>query len=439
MSIATQISRLETDRNTIRAKLVELGMATSTDKFDALAEAIANLINRGAVSVSVKEGETYTIPAGYHNGSGTVSGVAGGGNYSLQSKTTTPTKKQQNVTPDDGYYGLSDVTVAPIPSAYQDVTPVTAGGADVLTGKIFVGPDGTVTPGTMPNIGDVTKTLDVTTVTYVIPKGKHSGSGKVSIVLETKAVTPTKKQQKITPTAGKVLSEVTVEPIPSAYQDVTPVTAGGADVLAGKKIVSKTGEVVAGAIPVNGAIHATIDGLNTTSCAIPAGHTTGGTVSLTNDIENALDAIVGGPNTSIKNELDALAESKADIAAAIESKGVTVPTGTKLDGMAALIGQIETGGGAEMVSGQISTGADMFTIYYTDESGYHKKETFGESFTCHKDSLILVEGGNYGNNMTGAEIVYSHTYEEWFEVTGTYETYANMLIRIKDNGFRIYV
>ena len=68
MSIATQISRLETDRNTIRAKLVELGMATSTDKFDALAEAIANLINRGAVSVSVKEGETYTIPAGYHNG-----------------------------------------------------------------------------------------------------------------------------------------------------------------------------------------------------------------------------------------------------------------------------------------------------------------------------------------------------------------------------------
>lgn len=291
MSIATQISRLETDRNTIRAKLVELGMATSTDKFDALAEAIANLINRGAVSVTVKEGETYTIPAGYHNGSGTVSGVAGGGSYNLQSKTVTPTKKQQNVTPDEGYYGLSDVTVAPIPDAYQDVSSVTAGADDVLTGKIIVGPDGTVTPGNMPNNGGVTKALDVTTVTYVIPKGFHSGTGKVTITLETKAVTPTKKQQKITPAAGKVLAEVTVNPIPDAYQDVTPVTAGAGDVLSGKKIVLSTGEVAEGAIPVNGAIQATIDGLTTTSYTVPAGHTTGGTVSLTSDIEDALAAI----------------------------------------------------------------------------------------------------------------------------------------------------
>lgn len=134
-------------------------------------------------------------------------------------------------------------------------------------------------------------TLDVSQTARAIPKGFHSGTGKVSIVLETKAVTPTKKQQKITPAAGKVLSEVTVEPIPDAYRDVTPVTAGAADVLAGKKIVLETGEVVDGAIPVNGAIHATIDGLTTTSYTVPAGHTTGGTVSLTSDIEDALAAI----------------------------------------------------------------------------------------------------------------------------------------------------
>ena len=78
MSIAAELSRIQTNRNTIRAKLVELGMSTSTANLDALASAIDSLINQGAVSVSVKEGETYTIPAGYHNGSGTVSGVAGG-------------------------------------------------------------------------------------------------------------------------------------------------------------------------------------------------------------------------------------------------------------------------------------------------------------------------------------------------------------------------
>ena len=389
MSISTELSRVQTNRNTIRAKLVELGLATSVDKLDALASAIESIVNRGAISVTVQEGDTYTIPAGYHNGSGTVSGVAGGGNYNLQSKTATPTKRQQSVTPDSGYYGLSDVTIAAIPDAYQDVSSVTAVAGDVLTGKVFVAADGTVITGSMVNNGAVSKTLDVTTISYTIPQGYHSGTGKVTITLEQKSVTPTKAQQVITPTAGKVLSSVTVAPIPdeyittgdatatadkildgetayvggskvvgsmpnngtvsktldttntsqtiakgyhtgegevsitletksatptksaqtvtpstgkvlssvnvaaipAAYQDVTAVTAAAGDVLDGKKIVDATGNVVEGSIPVNGAINGSIDGLTTTSYAVPAGYTTGGTVSLTSDIEDALAAI----------------------------------------------------------------------------------------------------------------------------------------------------
>ena len=53
MSIATELSRLQTDRNTIRTKLVELGMANSTDNLDALASAVEGIVNRGAVSASV--------------------------------------------------------------------------------------------------------------------------------------------------------------------------------------------------------------------------------------------------------------------------------------------------------------------------------------------------------------------------------------------------
>ena len=107
MSIATEISRIQTGRNTIRSKLVELGLAQSADNMDKLAAAIEGIADRGAVSATVQEGDTYTIPKGYHNGSGTVSGVAGGGNYSLQSKTVTPTKLQQNITPDSGYRGCA--------------------------------------------------------------------------------------------------------------------------------------------------------------------------------------------------------------------------------------------------------------------------------------------------------------------------------------------
>jgi hypothetical protein len=292
MSVATYIANIEASRNTIRNKLVELGIAQSGDKLEKLATAIESIVNQGAVSVTVQEGDTYTIPAGYHNGNGTVSGVSGGGNYTLQAKTVTPTKKQQAIAPDSGYYGLSGVTVAAIPEAYQDVSSVTATAADVLTGKVFVTAAGVVTPGEMVNNGAVDKTLDVTTITYTIPKGYHSGSGKVKLVLETKSVTPTKSAQKITPTAGKVLSEVTVEAIPDKYQDVSGVTATAANVLDGTYFVDFTGAKVEGTMPDKGAVNATIDGLTTTSYTIPAGkHNGSGKVSLTSDIENALAAI----------------------------------------------------------------------------------------------------------------------------------------------------
>lgn len=176
MSVATQISRIQAGRNTIRTKLVELGMAQNTDDLDKLATAVEGITNQGAVSATVQEGDTYTIPKGYHNGSGTVSGVAGGGSYNLQSKTVTPTKKQQNVTPDSGYYGLSDVTVGAIPEVYQDVSTVTAGAADVLTGKVIVDATGKPVPGTMPNNGALSLTFDgLTNTSVAIPAGYTSG------------------------------------------------------------------------------------------------------------------------------------------------------------------------------------------------------------------------------------------------------------------------
>lgn len=295
MSISTEISRIQSDRNTIRAKLVELGMATNLDNLDALATAIGSIINQGAVTVSVQEGETYTIPKGYHNGSGTVSGVSGGGNYSLQSKTATPTKKQQNITPDSGYYGLSDVTINPIPDAYQDVTSVTATSDDVLTGKVYVTSDGTVTTGTMTNNGTVTKTLNVTTVTYTIPKGYHSGSGKVTITLESKTATPTESSQDIIPTDGKVLSKVTVNPIPITHSDTSTANALQSQVLDGQSFIGLNSDrtegtrkvVETGTMPNRGAISKILD-TDTTSYTVPEGYHNGsGVVKIVTETKTA--------------------------------------------------------------------------------------------------------------------------------------------------------
>lgn len=106
---------------------------------------------------------------------------SGGGNYTLQSKKVTPTKAQQNVTPDSGFYGLSDVTVDAIPETYQDVSGVTANAAGVLVDIYFVDADGNLVEGTMPNNGALALELDGLTNTSVsVPAGYTSG-GTVSL------------------------------------------------------------------------------------------------------------------------------------------------------------------------------------------------------------------------------------------------------------------
>lgn len=290
MSIQTEITRLQTARNKLRTKAVELGIGLSTDKLDTLASEYEGITNQGAVSASVQEGDTYTIPKGYHNGSGTVSGVKGGGNYNLQSKTVTPTKSQQNVTPDSGFYGLSDVTVNPIPDNFHDISSVTATKEDVLANKIFVEKDGSVSTGIMQNNGAVNKTLDSTTDFYTVPKGYHNGLGKVGIVLETKTATPNKQQQTIKPTTGKVISSVTVEAIPENYVDTSDANAIDSEIL-DTKIAYVNGVKVEGSMPNNGSVSGEIDGLTVTSKEIPAGYTSGGIISLDNSIEEALAGI----------------------------------------------------------------------------------------------------------------------------------------------------
>ena len=99
MSIATELTRIQRARNTIRTKLNAIGLVETTANLDVCASAVDGIVDNGAVSVQVREGERYTIPAGYHNGNGTVAGISDGGNYTLQAKSgIVPTKNQQNIT-----------------------------------------------------------------------------------------------------------------------------------------------------------------------------------------------------------------------------------------------------------------------------------------------------------------------------------------------------
>lgn len=83
---------------------------------------------------------------------------------------------------------------------------------------------------------------------------------------------------------------------------------------------------------------------------------------------------------SIQTELTRLTNAKAAIQTAIEGKGVTVPGGTLLDGMAALIEGIEAGGNIRIEQGSVtfaentgyyafvSDSPDIFIAYIEDDT-----------------------------------------------------------------------
>ncbi len=107
---------------------------------------------------------------------------------------------------------------------------------------------------------------------------------------------------------------------------------------------------------------------------------------------------------SIQTELTRITNAKAAIKAAIEGKGVTVPSGTLLDGMAALIESIESGGGGNIVAGSFTPTSNMktfkvnhnlntedicFVVFMSDNKSYAARGVLYSSFINDKKSWII--------------------------------------------------
>ena len=161
------------------------------------------MTNQGSKSSSVNAGDSYTIPAGYHDGTGKVTGNA------LSSQTSGTAAAGDIVKGRTAWVNGSQVTgtmpnngaVAPsalgaggsytIPAGYhngsgkvtvQSLATMTASGdataAQILSGKkAYV--DGSLITGSMTDNGAKTSSLNCGG-SYTIPAGYHNGSGKIT-------------------------------------------------------------------------------------------------------------------------------------------------------------------------------------------------------------------------------------------------------------------
>lgn len=144
------------DADTTDANAVAAEILLSKTAYVSGNKLTGTMPNNGAVSgtISTKAG-AYTVPQGYHDGSGTVQinateqakiiaaniksgveilGVTGtyaGESVTAQSKSATPSTSQQTILPDNGYDYLSQVVVAAIPYVEADNA---AGGVTVTIG-----------------------------------------------------------------------------------------------------------------------------------------------------------------------------------------------------------------------------------------------------------------------------------------------------------------
>lgn len=129
---------------------------------------IGTMTNNGAVSQSLDTSTTsYTVPQGYHNGSGTVS-------ITTETKTQAAGTSNVDVTPTSGKV-LSKVTVTPTPSQEKTVTA------------------GTSAASVTPDSGKL-----LSKVTYNPTPSQE------------KTITSSRSAQTVTPDSGKLLSKVTV-------------------------------------------------------------------------------------------------------------------------------------------------------------------------------------------------------------------------------------
>ena len=110
---------------------------------------------------------------------------------------------------------------------------------------------------------------------------------------------------------------------------------------------------------------------------------------------------------SISSEITRISNAKTAIAESIANKGVTVPSGTKIDGMAALIDSIQTGGGGAVQPSKTLTVTSNGTTTITPDAPYE----------AIKQVDLTVNVASGGGGSAGYKVTFPATATNWANVS----------------------
>lgn len=224
-TLNTNFSSALTD---LKATAIAQAVGATGTTFTSVIATLGTIIDQGKKTQTLSASTTsYTIPAGYHNGQGSVSVTKGTAKVGTEDRTwsnngTVSLNCGQSLSVGAGVYYTGTITANSLASQ----TTVDSGKTAVTAATMLTGYQGWVNgnkiTGTMPYQDGQNKVLDTSTTSYTIPVGYHNGNGKVSITTETKTQAAGTSAIDVTPSTGKVLSKVTINPTPSQVKQATP-------------------------------------------------------------------------------------------------------------------------------------------------------------------------------------------------------------------------
>lgn len=292
----------------------------------------------------------------------TKDGITPSGNKAITATTSTQT--------DIDVTNYATVSVAPTPSEAKSVT--TNGDVTPSSGKLLSKVTVNVPTGTARDSSDLT----VSGATVNVPAGLYSSAASKSVAIGT-AGTPTASKGAVSNNSVTVTPSVanTTGYITGGTKTGASVKVSASELVSGNKAITPSETAQSGIDVTNfktasvGAIPSTYVGSGVTkkAAATVAPSTSEQTVCASGVYTTGAQK-VSAITPSIVGNLDASSFAES-IVAAVEGKGVTVPDGTLLDGMAALIESIEAGGGGAT---GITTG-----VYIPASTGYENVITHG--------------------------------------------------------------